>query len=84
MIHRYILARVLSLSLLPVLSTALISPRQAAAENSGIIIQTETLTMQGKRKQAREQPVNDRQTWDNEKIILTNKIIFTGKRSQQP
>lgn len=84
MINRYILVQALSLALLLALSAALLSPRQTAAVHSGIIIQTEVLTMQGKRKQAGEQPVNGQQTWDKEKITVTNKIIFTGKRSNQP
>ena len=84
MIYRYIFTSALSLALTLVFSCGLLSPRQAVAAHSGIIVQTKALTMQGKRKQADEQPVNHPQSWDNEKITVTNKIIFTGKRPQQP
>ena len=55
-------------------------PAAIAADDSGIIVQTETLMMEGKRKELDENADSPAPTWDKETITVTEKLIFTGIR----
>ena len=53
-----------------------------AADDSGIVVQTETLVMEGKRKELEESGENPAPTWDKETVTVTEKLIFTGIRER--
>ena len=76
MIHHaaalFAVSAIFSLSLLP--------GKLAVADHSGIIIQTDPLMMQGKRKQPDTSQQTGKPDRDQKKIIVTEKIFFTGKR----
>ena len=58
----------------------LLAAKASAADDSGIVVQTETLVMEGKRKELDAGEENPAPTWDMETITVTEKLIFTGTR----
>ena len=59
----------------------LLAAKAATADDSGIIVQTETLVMEGQRKELDAGEDNPAPTtWDMETIMVTKKLMFTGNR----
>jgi hypothetical protein len=70
----------ISIALAATAALSLLAAKPAAAEQSGNMIQTETLVMQGKRKELDESQDNPAPAWDRETITVTDRLIFIGKR----